>query len=98
MKGQMAQTRPWRYVNIALDPDEYDPRKIARMAIASLRTASCEFSNEWRNLQLSVGVDPIFTEWNGINRTFFDVYAVSSVEDALEILRVHPEFFSAGAA
>jgi hypothetical protein len=41
------------------------------------------FPDEWRDLQLSVGVGLIFTEWNGINRSFFNAYAVSSVEEAL---------------
>ena len=41
------------------------------------------FPNEWRGLQLRVGVGLILTEWNGINRSFFDVYAVSSVEEAV---------------
>ena len=41
------------------------------------------FPPEWRNRQLSVAVGLIFTEWNGINRKFFEVYAVSSVEEAM---------------
>jgi hypothetical protein len=41
------------------------------------------FPDEWRNLQLSVRVGVIFTEWNGINPSFFEVCAVSSVEEAL---------------
>ena len=41
------------------------------------------FPEEWRDLQLSVGVGLIFTEWNGINRAFFKLYAVSSVEEAV---------------
>ncbi len=41
------------------------------------------FPPEWRNRQLSVAVGLIFTEWNGINRKFFEVYAVSSVEGAM---------------
>ena len=32
---------------------------------------------------MSVAVGLIFTEWNGINRKFFEVYAVSSVEEAM---------------
>ena len=41
------------------------------------------FPDEWRDLQLSVAVGLIFTQWNGINRSFFNVYAVSNVEEAM---------------
>ncbi len=41
------------------------------------------FPDQWRDLQLRVGVGLILTEWSGINRSFFDAYAVSSVEDAV---------------
>src|SRR6478672_5734822 len=41
------------------------------------------FPDAWRDLQLSIAVGLIFTEWNGINRAFFNCYAASSVEDAV---------------
>src|SRR6476646_5859697 len=41
------------------------------------------FPDEWRNLQLRVAVGLVLTEWNGINRSSFDVYSVSSVEEAV---------------
>ena len=34
-------------------------------------------------MQLSVGVGLIFTEWNGINRSFLNVYAAAGVEEAI---------------
>jgi hypothetical protein len=40
-----------------------------------------------------VAVGLIFTEWNGINRTFFDVYAVSNVEDALTTMMADASSF-----
>jgi hypothetical protein len=44
-------------------------------------------------LQGSVSVGIVFIEWNGINRAFFDRFAVSSVEEALVNLTICDDVF-----
>jgi hypothetical protein len=68
--------------------DEFD-----QLGVRRCERLPAGFPDEWRDLQLSVGVGLILTEWNGVNRSFFDEFAVSSVAGAIAMLTKNHEAF-----
>src|SRR6478672_6317319 len=69
---------PRRISKEASNDEQFD-----ELGVRACATLPKGFPGEWRDLQLHVAVGLILTEWNGINRSFFDMYAVSSVEQAV---------------